>query len=111
MKHDWVKVSNSFSASLFLGSSDTAQTLNAAELYIGGVADVNQLTSLPADARSSLRGCFEAPRFISYSITQEPPPQWSFDTQKKNERFVLFPSLFLTLLVIDFRQGHFFDIL
>ncbi len=74
---------------ILIGSiTDSAQTLNAAELAIGGVASPSELSSdLPTDARLSLRGCFEAPRFITYSITSQPPPLLNFDTQIRDSRY------------------------
>lgn len=69
-----------------------AQTLNAAGLFLGGTRDVSSLgTDIPLAARTSLLGCLEAPRFISYSITTEPPPLLNLDTQVLDERCVMTP--------------------
>ena len=69
-------------------SSDTAQSLNAAELSLGGIRDVLIVPGLPIEARTSLQGCMEAPRFVSYSITAEPPPLLNLDSQVRDERLV-----------------------
>lgn len=67
---------------------ETAQTLNAAELMIGGIRNLSAVSFLPSDALVSLTGCYEAPRFIVYSITAEPAPLLNFDTQVKEERLI-----------------------
>ena len=67
-------------------SSDTAMSLNAAELFLGGIRDVVVVPGLPIEARTSFQGCLEAPRFISYSITAQPPTQLNLDTQIRDER-------------------------
>lgn len=67
---------------------ETAQTLNAAELMIGGIRNWSAVSFLPSDALASLTGCYEAPRFIVYSITAEPAPLLNFDTQIKEERLI-----------------------
>ncbi|KAK2140727.1 hypothetical protein LSH36_1266g00005, partial [Paralvinella palmiformis] len=67
--------------------TDTALSLNAAELLVGGVINVSVLNTLPSDVpRISLRGCFEAPRFTSSGLTAEPPLLLSFEDQIKSER-------------------------
>jgi len=67
--------------------TDTALSLNAAELLVGGVINVSVLNTLPSDvSRISLRGCFEAPRFTSSGLTAEPPLLLSFEDQIKSER-------------------------
>ena len=66
-----------------------AQTLNAAELLIGGLQDPTTVPDpFPAAALTALRGCYEGLRFISYSITPEPPELINFKTQMRAQRFV-----------------------
>ena len=72
-----------------LFSAGEAQTLSATNLFIGGVNPANIPASFPADARTSLRGCFEGLRFITYSIAPEPPELIDFDSQIRDERLVL----------------------
>lgn len=73
--------------SLFFPSAGGALSLNALELFIGGIDNQDMLpSSIPASSRSALRGCFEDLRFISYSTSAEPPETINFDTQVRNER-------------------------
>ncbi len=73
---------------IFLGAEqDAAQTLNADALYIGGTPNLNILPlGVASDAQVSLLGCIEAPRFVTYSIAIEPPPQLNFYTQMEQDR-------------------------
>eukprot|EP00057_Strongylocentrotus_purpuratus_P029538 XP_011684012.1 PREDICTED: protocadherin Fat 1-like [Strongylocentrotus purpuratus] len=69
--------------------SGLAQTLNAGELFIGGVREASSITQpFPESDLPSLRACFEELRFVTYSISSEPPELIDFDTQFTSERNV-----------------------
>lgn len=66
---------------------DTAQTLNAAEFFVGGVNHSRLADGLPGDAQFSLKGCVEAPRFMAYNTPPRgPPPQLDFSIHVKEGR-------------------------
>ena len=64
---------------LFLGTVfNAAQTLNAAELYVGGVPSNVTLPDDLAAPTNALVGCFESPYFNAYSILEESPERLDF---------------------------------
>ena len=76
---------------------DAAQTLNAEELYIGGLpSNITLPNDLPAPT-NALVGCFESPYFNSYSILEESPERLDFsDSTITWTRFV-YGQMILTL--------------
>ncbi|KAI8485011.1 hypothetical protein Bbelb_372570 [Branchiostoma belcheri] len=75
------------------GSQNTAQALNAEQLYVGGLEDVNDpALSDSIEVRRSFTGCLEELRFASYSAVEEAPRLINFRDQNEAARDVDFST-------------------
>ncbi|KAI8490939.1 hypothetical protein Bbelb_313580 [Branchiostoma belcheri] len=78
---------------IFGGSQNPAQALNAEQLYVGGLEDVNDpALSENIAVRRSFTGCLEELRFASYSAVQEAPRLINFKDQNEAARDVDFST-------------------
>ncbi|XP_019617274.1 PREDICTED: uncharacterized protein LOC109464676 [Branchiostoma belcheri] len=78
---------------IFGGSQNTAQALNAEQLYVGGLEDINDpALSESIEVRRSFTGCLEELRFASYSAVEEAPTQINFRDQNEAAREVDFSA-------------------
>ena len=84
-----VAASKLFTTLHILGeTTNTAQTLNANSLSLGGLSPQQEGTSgLPIAARSSLVGCIEAPKFSQYTFIAQTPERLNLDNKVLSQRY------------------------
>ena len=69
-------------------TTNTAQTLNANSLSLGGLSPQQEgISGLPIAVRTSLVGCIEAPEFSQYTFIAQTPERLNLDNQVLSQRY------------------------